>query len=108
MIKLMLESIFFFQAEDGIRDYKVTGVQTCALPICHEKAREAIAPEAAVRLEVQVADDVVAPAHPQPVGTGLVRDPRIKDADQKGRKRAQRAAKNHVWIPPYDLSHYER
>src|SRR5256885_17249355 len=27
---------FFFQAEDGIRDYKVTGVQTCALPICQE------------------------------------------------------------------------
>src|SRR5256885_4090377 len=27
---------FFFQAEDGIRDYKVTGVQTCALPICLE------------------------------------------------------------------------
>src|ERR1022692_5101042 len=25
--------IFFFQAEDGIRDYKVTGVETCALPI---------------------------------------------------------------------------
>src|SRR5256885_11816957 len=24
----------FFQAEDGIRDYTVTGVQTCALPIC--------------------------------------------------------------------------
>src|SRR5256885_1299752 len=28
-----LSFIFFFQAEDGIRDYKVTGVQTCALPI---------------------------------------------------------------------------
>src|SRR3989454_8665141 len=27
---------FFFQAEDGIRDYKVTGVQTCALPISRE------------------------------------------------------------------------
>src|SRR5699024_11295581 len=26
--------IFFFQAEDGIRDRNVTGVQTCALPIC--------------------------------------------------------------------------
>src|SRR5437762_10130658 len=26
--------IFFFQAEDGIRDTSVTGVQTCALPIC--------------------------------------------------------------------------
>src|SRR5438046_8280228 len=26
--------VFFFQAEDGIRDWSVTGVQTCALPIC--------------------------------------------------------------------------
>src|SRR5690606_40368157 len=26
---------FFFQAEDGIRDFHVTGVQTCALPIYH-------------------------------------------------------------------------
>src|SRR5256885_5903676 len=30
---------FFFQAEDGIRDYKVTGVQTCALPIFVGRAR---------------------------------------------------------------------
>src|SRR2546430_7541586 len=29
----VLMSIFFFQAEDGIRDLTVTGVQTCALPI---------------------------------------------------------------------------
>src|SRR5207253_4350767 len=28
-------SFFFFQAEDGIRDGHVTGVQTCALPIWH-------------------------------------------------------------------------
>src|SRR5687767_15304535 len=36
MIVLMSFSlmIFFFQAEDGIRDKLVTGVQTCALPIC--------------------------------------------------------------------------
>src|SRR5437762_14060886 len=27
---------FFFQAEDGIRDTSVTGVQTCALPISYE------------------------------------------------------------------------
>src|SRR5688500_20273726 len=26
--------VFFFPAADGIRGYKVTGVQTCALPIC--------------------------------------------------------------------------
>src|SRR5215467_8560529 len=30
---MLLAFFFFFQAEDGIRDYKVTGVQTCALPI---------------------------------------------------------------------------
>src|SRR5699024_11580463 len=29
-------SFFFFQAEDGIRDRNVTGVQTCALPIFHD------------------------------------------------------------------------
>src|SRR2546430_5020161 len=29
---------FFFQAEDGIRDLTVTGVQTCALPICPQDA----------------------------------------------------------------------
>src|SRR2546430_11601386 len=33
--KLVLTCFFFFlQAEDGIRDLTVTGVQTCALPIC--------------------------------------------------------------------------
>src|SRR2546429_296701 len=30
---LRIKSMFFFQAEDGIRDVAVTGVQTCALPI---------------------------------------------------------------------------
>src|SRR5256885_11853167 len=33
-LSAVVRFIFFFQAEDGIRDYKVTGVQTCALPIC--------------------------------------------------------------------------
>src|SRR5437763_12404713 len=32
---------FFFQAEDGIRDTSVTGVQTCALPISPSGRREA-------------------------------------------------------------------
>src|SRR5690349_24598308 len=30
---------FFFQAEDGIRDLYVTGVQTCALPICSRRSK---------------------------------------------------------------------
>src|SRR5690606_40110115 len=33
MLSLLLIFFFFFQAEDGIRDFHVTGVQTCALPI---------------------------------------------------------------------------
>src|SRR5690606_3025051 len=33
---------FFFQAEDGIRDFHVTGVQTCALPISHMTAVEGL------------------------------------------------------------------
>src|SRR5258708_3893907 len=39
------EIIFFFQAEDGIRDDLVTGVQTCALPICNESAEFGIEAE---------------------------------------------------------------
>src|SRR2546421_2020779 len=38
-VKILFESelyYFFFQAEDGIRDLIVTGVQTCALPISRE------------------------------------------------------------------------
>src|SRR5690606_3624321 len=34
-----LFSFFFFQAEDGIRDFHVTGVQTCALPILRSAAK---------------------------------------------------------------------
>src|SRR5690606_19087559 len=33
--------VFFFQAEDGIRDFHVTGVQTCALPIWVRENRSA-------------------------------------------------------------------
>src|SRR2546430_621202 len=43
-ISNVVTDVFFFQAEDGIRDLTVTGVQTCALPICkdgrpHEQQR---------------------------------------------------------------------
>src|SRR5690606_39676921 len=33
VLAFVMEAFFFFQAEDGIRDFHVTGVQTCALPI---------------------------------------------------------------------------
>src|SRR5256884_9648323 len=50
--------VFFFQAEDGIRDVAVTGVQTCALPISRQTGRQEVS--AALEGE-RVALD--APAH---------------------------------------------
>src|SRR6266542_2016016 len=41
----MLLFFFFFQAEDGIRDATVTGVQTCALPICFRGVLENVGRE---------------------------------------------------------------
>src|SRR5256885_13084463 len=63
-------SVFFFQAEDGIRDYKVTGVQTCALPIC-VVAGEFAAPS--------VWRNPWAPSgssSPSPASTGMIAAPR--------------------------------
>src|SRR5437763_12182647 len=56
---------FFFQAEDGIRDTSVTGVQTCALPIFAgrlpivvvERALDRPAPREPERLELRRVDD---------------------------------------------------
>src|SRR5699024_11886001 len=39
----LLVLVFFFQAEDGIRDRNVTGVQTCALPISTDSVRFTLA-----------------------------------------------------------------
>src|SRR3712207_7868538 len=49
----------FFQAEDGIRDIGVTGVQTCALPICEETTggRILLAATAAALVWANVAPD---------------------------------------------------
>src|SRR5256885_10493502 len=52
---VLCDDVFFFQAEDGIRDYKVTGVQTCALPIwsrwgsCGPGGRQSIPDRSAAR-----------------------------------------------------------
>src|SRR5207245_10349521 len=90
---------FFFQAEDGIRDATVTGVQTCALPICIRRAPGERAGPSAVR---SVGDTVRAPHHPrradipvltqpaQPVGGPLAHDDPLRP-----RARAQREV-HHV------------
>src|SRR5215467_8421565 len=57
---------FFFQAEDGIRDYKVTGVQTCALPIsARQRQRDLVGQPLdaldtfPLRAELLVKDDIL-------------------------------------------------
>src|SRR5260370_21372915 len=55
----MYPFFFFFQAEDGIRDSSVTGVQTCALPISTARLRARIqvacsSPQASVSLTIMV------------------------------------------------------
>src|SRR5207248_4659208 len=58
--------VFFFQAEDGIRDRTVTGVQTCALPICLMEKDRVIE---------EVLDEVFGLGPLEP----LLRDPSISD-----------------------------
>src|SRR5437016_11699220 len=53
VVLLLLLFFFFFQAEDGIRDWSVTGVQTCALPIS-ERAGDALRHEEHSRLHAPV------------------------------------------------------
>src|SRR3712207_8428699 len=49
-VELLLFSLFFFfQAEDGIRDIGVTGVQTCALPILPGSSRKRASPSPVCR-----------------------------------------------------------
>src|SRR5206468_8840567 len=53
---------FFFQAEDGIRDLIVTGVQTCALPICRAVCRFVVEDYAGVVADCDAAVGLLAGA----------------------------------------------
>src|SRR5256885_13291445 len=56
--------MFFFQAEDGIRDYKVTGVQTCALPISELNQHLPVLRDACARIHQQSSAQIVLAAAP--------------------------------------------
>src|SRR2546425_9775505 len=65
---------FFFQAEDGIRDKLVTGVQTCALPISNNQGllKQALGNDEAQRLFQQalvIRERVFGRVHPQVAST---------------------------------------
>src|SRR5690606_39353935 len=78
---------FFFQAEDGIRDFHVTGVQTCALPI-YEIA-PAFRPAAVAALQYSMEGDI-----------GEVRgvQPRHGRLGQPGDRKSTRLNSSHVKI----------
>src|SRR5256886_12113340 len=58
----LLDVFFFFQAEDGIRDLTVTGVQTCALPISMATIRPLIGLIVAIGKKVSAGKTVERPA----------------------------------------------
>src|SRR5260370_12744954 len=64
-------SVFFFQAEDGIRDSSVTGVQTCALPISGvSSGRNASAPKNAANTSPRKAITLGSPRPARSVPAG--------------------------------------
>src|SRR2546426_4696887 len=82
---------FFFQAEDGIRDYKVTGVQTCALPIsahgldpASDLAHAAAAPRPHLR------PDVVEDGHPRALGDPRQAEVELGEVDQHAQRSEER------------------
>src|SRR5205807_3027532 len=86
---------FFFQAEDGIRDYKVTGVQTCALPISGRQAARARVlgrrEELADRIERFQIGHRVRPRRPP--------DGRLVDRSEE--RRVGKECRTRRWTEPY-------
>src|SRR5262249_58352884 len=80
--------VFFFQAEDGIRDWSVTGVQTCALPI-YVPLRQPRRREAEVPHERRPAARPAGSDHRRAVSRD-VRRRRVRQADVPGRERRSR------------------
>src|SRR5215469_17683975 len=87
---MVLLLVFFFQAEDGIRDLYVTGVQTCALPISNELAlhllpcgvfaRVALVGQEVAALEIELALRLAGTASPVAALESRV-EPRVYERD---------------------------
>src|SRR2546425_8535195 len=87
---------FFFQAEDGIRDKLVTGVQTCALPILRRETGAEVAQArrsfalAQVRLErdrrLLASADRVAAMSLQAYAEGAIPPPHVLEAHRNARE----------------------
>src|SRR3990167_11519833 len=69
--------MFFFQAEDGIRDLTVTGVQTCARPIAHRRDGEVPPGAGGTGCVLFPKRAWASPASGQRLGRGVHRLPRL-------------------------------
>src|SRR2546427_3007768 len=94
---------FFFQAEDGIRDLTVTGVQTCALPISTSiRSAEAVAATlTAERIDVEAADQSLERADPRAASHALTPAARTPHVDMVQRSEERRVGKEcrSRWSP---------
>src|SRR5256885_7466603 len=92
---------FFFQAEDGIRDYKVTGVQTCALPIWAGADLQRLQRRDAAKLGTAEAGDVREAVFGQPSGALLADQHSGDRVHPAGRSEERRVGKEcrSRWSP---------
>src|SRR2546430_12532561 len=117
--------VFFLQAEDGIRDLTVTGVQTCALPICRIRAIERAAnhrrheerDESVSRVRLRTGDEfrlerefLGACAQRRPQAQDVAEDLRLLDrrADRKARTAQQAVLLLRARIPSDDVGDQQR
>src|SRR5256885_13079514 len=93
---------FFFQAEDGIRDYKVTGVQTCALPISLRDLKGR-ASQQALKADFEAYLDGFSPSVQEILDNFEFRNqiPKLSKADALGRSEERRVGKEcrSRWSP---------
>src|SRR3712207_8298751 len=100
--------MFFFQAEDGIRDIGVTGVQTCALPIYRGRQVQDPSPQRALvvvgGIGTELGDPLDGRRQPlPPVATpahGSVREDVVREADgQRSEERRGGKECRSRWSP---------
>src|SRR5699024_11786583 len=99
--------LLLFQAADGIRDRTVTGVQTCALPICHGLSRPVLAAGESVHGARHPGAVVIVAILPGNVpsrrlftGAGYVLEPDRADGDFEVRSEERRVGEGGGCRPP--------
>src|SRR5690606_39985141 len=88
--------VFFFQAEDGIRDFHVTGVQTCALPIFHRVGAAACATAA---LDSRVSEAAFRTSAAFPLACRARKVPPHDEATRSEERRVGKECRSRWW--PY-------